>query len=57
MESFDVEIVVTVTAKASTMAEACQTACIKVREATKELTGNNYGVEWIGVRKSKYSQV
>lgn len=53
MEAFNVEVVVTVTAKAATMAEACQNACIKVRQATKEIAGNNHGVEWIAVKKAR----
>ena len=54
MQTYDVEIVVTITLEAETQNDACAKAQSLVAKCVEGKTQNNYYPDWIGVRKAKY---
>ena len=54
-QTYNVEVVVTITLDAETQNDACAKAQNIVAKCVEGKTQNNYYPDWIGVRKAKYS--
>ena len=52
--TYDVDVVVTITLQAENQNDACSKAQKLVDECLDGITNNNFYPDWIGIRKLKY---